>query len=1748
MGATLYEMVQRSQTASDSHNAVLQESVDKVLYSVVFPYICPADDVACTSSEALHGIDHGPIQSSDHPSHIGDDPSPINRSIQPEKQKQRKELALDKDVVVVLKKPPKNANTCVTHLIYRVDRFEKTQVIAWTASLAHRYPIHFGIPIFQKCIHNIASLIFPVLLPGNSDVTSPPILKADQAYFEMVNAVDLLNTHGTTWSESLTHGSTIESVLFSLNVIASTMTTLVSSPLTLENILDISPESGTSTSGLEQDKNAVSLTKIFLLALLLLSSTESALRSYVGNTMLPLISKWVLHYHGAKSAALWATVSWRQIQLMCTSLPRSHPFHVEIAGYLCRLFDHWMGLEKTLSGAYIFTRENILIDLRYEEMPFRIIQAGLCSHDSTELKYSQFLLKRFVYFSESYRTECNATDGTHQWTSFFSWPPSVGGRAGAASTKLVVKMWEEFFMLFDTVQEPYVHLIEPLIPKIANLLDQKNVSHTLGTKLHPSWWIVLVHRGIHNHSHPIRKRMLDVVISVSQPNLLEILAADLDFTAGTLLSQVDEPSQFAVPGLGIFISPFGEKLSQFVVNIALSIKTRSESHKFISRMIQSMQTFNTRLGVIFVLQGLALLGTRTESPDTARCLTSVDINALISLIVGERSVSVYKNLKTRDLICSFGLVILERLVDPSQTSFDVVARAIAELSHESTWFDMSSMEYNSIRKWLIESFPSDYMVNTLHSRLREYLQPCSDTHTRDTQPVVADHNMENGNECRNLATLAHYLIKRGNNPEEISPSVYSATVVLAPLHEILERLGGPYLAEQVTYRVLSFMCLLVQFHRCVSNSSNLGGRVIVSCNTVSLRDDCIYSATLPTVCCTRISEYIKRELRLATHPSVYVDTLAVVLEDVATALCVNLQGMSVRAQWETEKHDLRLYLTSIWNQGADTLEGLYSFYSCLRLYSTCLRVLSCVAPVPGDYIFDEDVTLALLILQSDPIGSIAHSFSSSSDTYRKTKAKFTALRYAVVYDIINAITIKSQSSANADIGLVCDAALANLFKTVVDALDGALVSSCCSLMQLACRVLDLQPTCVDNVLICKAITASMCILKENWSHSKWWPRLMQAYVDLVFHPNVLSNKEFMHPESIISEHFALMIKWGASRVGVMNFVASKLHAFWLRAVDFPLLDDSTIAASSLESMHINMDWVVDMILYGPLRDSDTLDLKHEAMIALKLVENSLSDDTVSELKGTASWNFSSRDYVVRVQINDILMRLRYDCSSYAQFSKELLARLVKIQVESAYTNQFVNTSAQRCQLRAWISIHVLLGVISQEDEALTYLNAFVESIVIEQLAETRSYIEWATARLMIAFPALHAQFWKHLTNSDYRAHVVSSLLTILLHVGEHLAESSQVKFFRDAILAIIPWATSNHFNMRLFAHYGLFKFWNFCLEKPYLQCVVDEMSNVQALMQFIITNPECSRHRVKCTSYYFVGGGFHPLKDVNIEFLFRGGPTVLHLADDEKISAMAFLRVNPKAGYSMPTGYNQREMIRSLVASSIKLTSKSLDLGKLDISDSATTTPAKSLTVGDDIQEAKTNLEVDFDKSLQKKILSWETLMHTNMDLSTEREAQVLRVRNPLIVVASLISKAPNLGGLCRTCEIFNAELLVVNNIKIKEDPIFSNTSVSADRWMPMQEVREEHLESYLVQMKGCGYAIVGVEQATRSVSLDSFSFPEKTVILLGKEREGIPAHLMGQLDHVLEIPQFGVIRSLNVHVSGALIVWEYTKQHIRDI
>ncbi|KAJ1614585.1 tRNA ribose methylase [Cryptosporidium canis] len=151
--------------------------------------------------------------------------------------------------------------------------------------------------------------------------------------------------------------------------------------------------------------------------------------------------------------------------------------------------------------------------------------------------------------------------------------------------------------------------------------------------------------------------------------------------------------------------------------------------------------------------------------------------------------------------------------------------------------------------------------------------------------------------------------------------------------------------------------------------------------------------------------------------------------------------------------------------------------------------------------------------------------------------------------------------------------------------------------------------------------------------------------------------------------------------------------------------------------------------------------------------------------------------------------------------------------------------------------------------------------------------------------------------------------------------------------------------------------------------------------------------------------------------------------------------------------------------------------------------------------------------------------------------------RTGLVVIGSLLDKIPNMAGLTRTCEIFRVHELLLSNKKVMNDPIFKQISVTAEKWLPVNELESSKIKEYVHKKRQEGYKIFGLEQTSSSIPLHDCTFPNKSLLILGKEKEGIPSDIVSIVDQCVEIPQYGVIRSLNVHVSASIFIYEYTTQ-----
>jgi len=73
---------------------------------------------------------------------------------------------------------------------------------------------------------------------------------------------------------------------------------------------------------------------------------------------------------------------------------------------------------------------------------------------------------------------------------------------------------------------------------------------------------------------------------------------------------------------------------------------------------------------------------------------------------------------------------------------------------------------------------------------------------------------------------------------------------------------------------------------------------------------------------------------------------------------------------------------------------------------------------------------------------------------------------------------------------------------------------------------------------------------------------------------------------------------------------------------------------------------------------------------------------------------------------------------------------------------------------------------------------------------------------------------------------------------------------------------------------------------------------------------------------------------------------------------------------------------------------------------------------------------------------------------------------------------------------------------------------------------------------------VVAIEQSERSIPYDKTDYKFPIALVVGHESEGVSKEVLEMADQIVEIPMWGVNRSLNVMVSLGIILYESMKQN----
>lgn len=163
--------------------------------------------------------------------------------------------------------------------------------------------------------------------------------------------------------------------------------------------------------------------------------------------------------------------------------------------------------------------------------------------------------------------------------------------------------------------------------------------------------------------------------------------------------------------------------------------------------------------------------------------------------------------------------------------------------------------------------------------------------------------------------------------------------------------------------------------------------------------------------------------------------------------------------------------------------------------------------------------------------------------------------------------------------------------------------------------------------------------------------------------------------------------------------------------------------------------------------------------------------------------------------------------------------------------------------------------------------------------------------------------------------------------------------------------------------------------------------------------------------------------------------------------------------------------------------------------------------------------------------------MHGSFQHIRHKPPDVPATPRELVVACAPLRSHVNLSHIVRTCGCFGIRRVVACGAARLHDRIARDGADSVELSI------HRTLPPVLDRLRDEGFQLVGLEQATGSERLFTFSFVPRTVLVIGNERTGLEPDVLAKLDRVAEIPMAGLPHSLNAATSASIAIYEYCRQ-----
>ncbi len=147
--------------------------------------------------------------------------------------------------------------------------------------------------------------------------------------------------------------------------------------------------------------------------------------------------------------------------------------------------------------------------------------------------------------------------------------------------------------------------------------------------------------------------------------------------------------------------------------------------------------------------------------------------------------------------------------------------------------------------------------------------------------------------------------------------------------------------------------------------------------------------------------------------------------------------------------------------------------------------------------------------------------------------------------------------------------------------------------------------------------------------------------------------------------------------------------------------------------------------------------------------------------------------------------------------------------------------------------------------------------------------------------------------------------------------------------------------------------------------------------------------------------------------------------------------------------------------------------------------------------------------------------------------------KNPIYIILDNVLDTYNIGAIFRLADAVAAEKVIIcGESEIPPHTRIKKASINTTEWVTWSYASTAVEALQELKTQNSKLKIVAIEQDSKSIPYDKFEYQFPLALVIGHETNGVSKEVLDIADAIVELPMFGVNKSLNVMVSLGIVLY----------